>query len=43
MTDTDSLCYEIQIKDFYDDIRKDVPTMFDTSDYPVGIVQVYRL
>ena len=31
MTDTDSLCYEIQTEDFYDDIRDDVPTMFDTS------------
>ena len=35
MTDTDSLCYEVQTEDFYDDIREDVPTMFDTSDYPV--------
>ena len=28
MTDTDSLCYEIQTEDFYDDIRDDVPTLF---------------
>ena len=33
-TDTDSLCYDIQTKDFYDDIRNDVPTMYDTSAYP---------
>ena len=36
MTDTDSLCYEIQTEDFYDDIRDDVPTMFHTSDYPAN-------
>ena len=35
-TDTDSLCYDIQTKDFYDDIRDDVPSMYDTSAYPVG-------
>ena len=33
-TDTDSLCYVIETGDFYEDIREDVPTMFDTSDYP---------
>ena len=35
-TDTDSLCYEIQTKDFYEDIAKDVPKLFDTSSYPEG-------
>ena len=33
-TDTDSLCYDIQTEDFYNDIRDDVPTMYDTSAYP---------
>ena len=33
-TDTDSLCYDIRTEDFYNDIRDDVPTWFDTSDYP---------
>ena len=33
-TDTDSFIYEIKTEDFYEDIRKDVPTMFDTSAYP---------
>ena len=32
-TDTDSLIYEIETEDYYDDIRADVPTKFDTSDY----------
>ena len=40
-TDTDSLCYEIQTKDFYKDIAGDVPEWFDTSNYdkdhPSGI------
>ena len=31
-TDTDSLCYEIQTDDFYEDI-KDAPEWFDTSNY----------
>ena len=30
-TDTDSLCYEIQTNDFYEDIAEDVPKWFDTS------------
>ena len=34
-TDTDSLIYEIETEDYYNDIRADVPTKFDTSDYPV--------
>ena len=34
-TDTDSLIYEIETEDYYDDIRADVPTKFDTSDYPI--------
>ena len=33
-TDTDSLCYDIQTEDFYNDIRGDVPSMYDTSAYP---------
>ena len=33
-TDTDSLMYEIQTKDFYKDISEDVKDRFDTSDYP---------
>ena len=33
-TDTDSLMYEIQTKDFYKDISGDVKDRFDTSDYP---------
>ena len=32
-TDTDSLIYQIETEDYYDDIRADVPTKFDTSDY----------
>ena len=34
MTDTDSFLLEIETKDVYNDIRKDVPDYFDTSDYP---------
>ena len=34
MTDTDSLCYEIQTKDFFEDISKDVEKGFDTSNFP---------
>ena len=33
-TDTDSFIYEIRTENFYEDIREDVPTMFDTSAYP---------
>ena len=33
-TDTDSLAYEIETKDFYKDIASDVDSMFDTSNYP---------
>ena len=33
-TDTDSLAYEIQTKDFYRDISSDVKSKFDTSNYP---------
>ncbi len=32
-TDTDSLCYEIQTDDFYDDINNDAPEWFDMSNY----------
>jgi len=34
-TDTDSLCYVIETKDVYDDM-KDVINFYDTSDYPEG-------
>ena len=33
-TDTDSLAYEINTKDFFADIAEDVETMFDTSYFP---------
>ena len=33
-TDTDSLMYEIETEDFYEDIAGDVKDKFDTSDYP---------
>ena len=33
-TDTDSLMYQIQTDDFYQDISKDIEKKFDTSDYP---------
>jgi hypothetical protein len=33
-TDTDSLMYEIETEDFYEDIKDDVHEMFDTSNYP---------
>ena len=41
MTDTDSLCYEIETEDFFKDISSDVEAKFDTSayrnDHPSGI------
>ena len=33
-TDTDSLCYEIETKDFFADIADDIDSMFDTSNFP---------
>ena len=40
-TDTDSLCYEIETEDFYEDISGDVEQKFDTSNFeknhPSGI------
>ena len=33
-TDTDSLCYEIETEDFFQDISNDVEAKFDTSNYP---------
>ena len=35
-TDTDSVAYEITIKDFYKDINPDIEKRFDTSDYPTN-------
>ena len=35
-TDTDSVAYEINTKDFYKDINPDVEERFDTSDYPTN-------
>ena len=35
-TDTDSLMYELNTEDFYKDIKDDIKTRFDTSDYPQG-------
>ena len=32
-TDTDSLLYEIQTADFYEDIKPDINTLFDTSNF----------
>ena len=32
-TDTDSLMYELNTEDFYDDIKDDIKTRFDTSEY----------
>ena len=44
-TDTDSFIYEIKTEDVYEDIRSDVPTMFDTSafpeDHPSGFFYYY--
>ena len=40
-TDTDSLCYEIETEDFFQDISGDVDAKFDTSNFeknhPSGI------
>ena len=33
-TDTDSLCYEIETEDFFEDISGDVDEKFDTSNFP---------
>ena len=33
-TDTDSLCYEIETEDFFQDISNDVEAKFDTSNFP---------
>ena len=33
-TDTDSLCYDIKNIDFYEEIKPDIKSKFDTSDYP---------
>ena len=33
-TDTDSLCYEIETEDFFQDISGDVEEKFDTSNFP---------
>ena len=34
MTDTDSFLLEIQTGDWYDDIRDEIKTLYDTSEYP---------
>ena len=36
-TDTDSLAYEMKIKDVYKDINPDIEERFDTSDYQLTI------
>ena len=45
-TDTNSFIYEIRTKDFYDDIREDIPKWFDTSaypeDHPAGLPRVNK-
>ena len=33
-TGTDSFVYEVRTDDYYEDIREDVPTKYDTSAYP---------
>ena len=33
-TDTDSLAYEVETKDFYNDIASDIVAKFDTSNFP---------
>jgi hypothetical protein len=33
-TDTDSLCYHIRTEDWFSDIRPDLSTVYDMSDYP---------
>jgi hypothetical protein len=33
-TDTDSLAYEIKTEDFFEDIKQEITTKFDMSDYP---------
>ena len=33
-TDTDSLCYDVETEDVYEDISSDVSKWFDTSNYP---------
>ena len=40
-TDTDSLMYQIQTDDFYEDISLDIEGKFDTSDYPPDHELVY--
>ena len=35
-TDTDTLAYEINTKDFYKDINPDIEKRFETSDYPTN-------
>ena len=43
---TDSFIYEIRTDDFYEDIREDVPTMFNTStcpkDHPAGLPRMNK-
>ena len=39
-TDNDSLCYEIETEDFFQDISNDVEKDFDTSNHFQKIIQV---
>lgn len=34
--DTDSFIYQIRTEDFYNDIKSDIPSKFDTSDYAIN-------
>ncbi|XP_073962457.1 uncharacterized protein [Choristoneura fumiferana] len=40
-TDTDSFVYEIKTNNFYEDIKPDLQTKFDTSDFPID--NIYNL
>lgn len=40
-TDTDSLIYQIFTENFYEDIKPDIPSLFDTSSYPTNNIHGY--
>ena len=42
-THTDSLIYELETEDFYQDIAGDVEETFDTSDFPEDHPSIYVL